>query len=103
MNVHLLAGKHVELVKLLILKGAKLDAINTSNLTPIDLAPYGTETWNVLHNAKQGLMPELVEWSEVPVIPDFALIATGKKKRKGTGKKKGKKGGKKKKGKKKKK
>ena len=95
-------GRHSELVKLLILNGAKLDSKNTSNLRPIDLATYRTETWNILHNAKRGDMPELEKWSEVPIIPDFALLATGKKKRKGTGKKKGKKGGKKKKGKKKK-
>ncbi|GFS03075.1 protein phosphatase 1 regulatory subunit 16A [Elysia marginata] len=104
---------HTETVKQLVLAGAALDAENCNHITPIQLAKYDSDTWDVLNDAKRGDMPELEDELEVPDIPDYALPdgadgkkgkkkKSGKKGKKGKGKK-GKKSGGKKKGKKKKK
>ena len=94
-NLSSLTGNYEQLVKLLILHGAKVDAKSTIDLRPIDLVNYDSPIWNILKLAKKGKMPNIEEYNEVPVIPDFA-IANGAPKKKVKKGKKGKKGGKKK-------
>ena len=68
-----------------------MDAENRENVRPIDLTPYNSETWGILHEASAGEMPELEEICEVPIVPDYAIAGgTTKKKKKGGKRKKGK-------------
>ena len=106
----LLLGNHTEVVKILLLNGASLEAETCSTVRPMDVTHYFSGAWNVMRDVQKGIMPEVIEVQDLPEVPECALLScagkTGKKKdKKGKkGKKSGKKGGKKgKKGKKKKK
>ena len=91
----------MDVVKLLICHGAKLDARTKAGLRPMDLVGYHANTWTIFRDAAQGLMPDITETSEVPEIPEFAIAAGSakktKKKKKGSKKAGAKKGKKKKK------
>jgi hypothetical protein len=103
------SANHTETVKHLILGGAEMKSKTRDGYQPIDLVNHDKESWKVLHKAKRGDMPEIVDKNEMPFVPDYAIPGAKPEKEKGKkgkkGKKKGgKKGGKKKgKGKKKKK
>jgi len=45
-----------------------------NGMTPMDLAGYGTESWNIMYRAEHGILPELPSQDDVvPVIPWYAL------------------------------
>ena len=94
-----ITGNHSEVVKHLLLAEAKLDAMTVTGIKPIDLTKHESEIWNIIHDAKQGDLPEIEEVSEVFEVPDFSIPGgEGKKKKKSAKSKKGKKGKGKKKG-----
>ncbi|XP_074659584.1 uncharacterized protein LOC141912258 [Tubulanus polymorphus] len=106
------AGGHVEVVKLLLQNGAEWNTQSSDGRIPRDLCRTNDlDTWDVLHDAENGILVGPDDRREVPDVPLFSVDggANGKKKngggKKGGGKKgaKGKKGKGKKKGKKKKK
>jgi len=45
-----------------------------NGLTPMDLAGFGTESWNMMNRAEYGILPELPSQDDVvPIIPWYAL------------------------------
>ncbi|TPP65950.1 Ankyrin domain-containing protein [Fasciola gigantica] len=106
--LHLAAkGNHKLVVKFLVMTGGDVNLESVSGCKPVDFAPYGSETWQVLINAAQGQLPHvehLVQTRTVPMVPQFAIkrevdkqaakADKSKGKKKGKGKKGGKKSGK---------
>ena len=78
------------MIKLLVINGASLDSVNMNGIPPIGFTPYNGEDWKILHEAKNGNMPEIIEPNQVPIIPEYAILAflpKPKKEKKGKGKK----------------
>lgn len=108
--LHLAAlGNHLQIAKLLIVRGAKLDFRSRNEMQPIDFCNYNTEMWQLLYDAARGQMPIILERSPLSRVPPHAIpklppeepkkTGKGKQKKGGSGKKKSGKKGKKKKGK----
>ena len=74
-----------------------MDVRTVNDMKPVDYLAYDSDSRDIFRDASQGIMPEIEQPSEVPIIPDYAIAGGEKKKKKKTGKKgkKGKKGGKK--------
>ncbi|TGZ72307.1 hypothetical protein CRM22_002167 [Opisthorchis felineus] len=75
--LHLAArGNHPAITKLLLLNGADLKVECLSGCRPVDFAPYGSETWQVLVDAENGRLPDVDDLTKaklVPLVPKFAI------------------------------
>ncbi|XP_064650184.1 ankyrin repeat domain-containing protein 54-like [Lineus longissimus] len=92
------AANHTETVKHLILGGADMKTKTRDGYQPADLVSHDKESWQILHNAKLGDLPEIEDINELPFVPDYSIPGAKPKKEKGKKGKKGKKKGGKKKG-----
>ena len=70
-----LPGGHINVIKLLVINGASLHHVNLNGISPIGFTPYNGEAWTILHGAQNGHMPNIIERNEVPIIPEYAILA----------------------------
>ena len=61
-------------MKLLVLAGAVLESKNKDGMRPIDFVPQDSQTWRVLHDSGQGIMPKLEETVDILTIPEYSLL-----------------------------